>query len=145
MWNQSIPCILPPADKIPIAKYKNKEFGKEAEKYRKGLAKKYGTKKQLISGIHYNFSLDENSIKKLFENYSKKISYKEFKDQVYLKIVRNYLRYKWLVIYITGASNGADETFIKECLNLTTENDQDNGYYNKKQHHIEIHHVDIKI
>ncbi|WP_455644764.1 bifunctional glutamate--cysteine ligase GshA/glutathione synthetase GshB [Methanosphaera sp.] len=129
IWNSSLPCIIPPSDKIPLAKYSNSDNGKQAEIYRKNLAKKYGTKKQLISGIHYNFSFTEETIKKLHENYHKNIEYKEFKNQLYLKIVRNYLRYKWLIIYLTGASVGAHETFTTECTKLMNKTDEKNSFY----------------
>ena len=40
LWFQSLPCILPYWDKIPIAQYS--ENGKASQKYREDLAKKYG-------------------------------------------------------------------------------------------------------
>ena len=64
-WNQSLPCILPPKEKIPIAKYDGGKKAQKAEKYRQNLVKKYGTQKQMISGIHYNFSIAEKTIKTL--------------------------------------------------------------------------------
>ena len=42
LWFQSIPCILPYWDQIPIAKYS--EEGESSQKYREDLAKKYGVK-----------------------------------------------------------------------------------------------------
>lgn len=62
LWFQSIPCILPYWDKIPIAKYS--EDGESSQKYREDLAKKYGVKKQMISGVHFNFSFSEDLLKK---------------------------------------------------------------------------------
>ena len=64
LWPQSMPCIIPEDEKIPVAKYS--EDNKASEEYRENLLKKYGGKKQLISGIHYNFSFDENIIKRLY-------------------------------------------------------------------------------
>ena len=75
LWPESMPCIIPDDDKIPVAKFEN--HSKEAQEYREKLLKKYGGKKQLISGIHYNFSFDENIINKLYEVSGKKESYKE--------------------------------------------------------------------
>lgn len=129
IWNNSLPCILPKPEDIPIAQYNYKENGKKAEEYRQSLAKKYGTKKQMISGIHYNFSFNEETIEKLYNSYPEEITYKEFKNQLYLKIVRNYLRYKWLVIYLTGCSVGAHETFTTECTDLMNKKDSNNSYY----------------
>ncbi|MBO7719371.1 MAG: glutamate--cysteine ligase [Methanosphaera sp.] len=118
IWNQSIPCILPPSNEIPIAQYATDEKSVQSYKYRQALAKKYGTKKQLISGIHYNFSFKEDTIRKLYEIKDSKQSYKKFKNELYLKIVRNYLRYKWVVIYLTGCSIASHESFTCDCIKL---------------------------
>ncbi len=39
-----------------------------------------------------------------------------FKDAVYLKVTRNYLRYRWLVIYLTGCSVGLHQSYIPGCV-----------------------------
>ncbi|WP_195988577.1 bifunctional glutamate--cysteine ligase GshA/glutathione synthetase GshB [Clostridium sp. D53t1_180928_C8] len=113
LWSESMPCIIPEDKDIPVAKFKN--HSKEAQEYREKLLLKYGGKKQLISGIHYNFSFDENIIEKLYENTEKKLSYKEFKNSIYLKVARNYLRYRWLIVYLLGAAPIVHESFIDSC------------------------------
>lgn len=132
IWNQSLPCILPDKYMIPLAEYEGKK-GEESRDYRINLAKKYGTKKQMISGIHYNFSIDEKTIQKLYSNYEKEdISYKNFKNEIYLKITRNYLRLKWLIIYLTGATPSAHKTFTKECIDLMKNFDGIDSFYSKE-------------
>ena len=127
LWFQSIPCILPYYDKIPIAKY-GKE-GEKSEKYRIELAKKYGVKKQMISGVHFNFSFADDTVKKLYEITQSELDFKEFKNGVYLKIARNYLRYCWLIIYLTGCSIGSHGTFSKDCIYLMDARDAYGSYY----------------
>ncbi|MDV4152095.1 bifunctional glutamate--cysteine ligase GshA/glutathione synthetase GshB [Clostridium sp. AL.422] len=116
LWPQSMPCSIPSDDLIPIADYGNSNGGGAASDYRKKLLKKYGGKKQLISGIHYNFSFDEELIKDLYEKLGNDKSYKEFKDSIYLKVVRNYLRYRWLLIYLLGGTTTMHETFGEKCV-----------------------------
>lgn len=130
LWFQSIPCILPYYDKIPIAKYG--EEGEESEKYRMELAKKYGVKKQMISGVHFNFSFAEDSIEKLYEIVDSDLEYKEFKNEIYLKIARNYLRHCWLIIYLTGCSIGSHGTFSKDCIHKMDARDAYGSYYSTK-------------
>ena len=113
LWPQSMPCIIPDDKDIPVAKFAN--HSKEAQEYREKLLLKYGGKKQLISGIHYNFSFDETIIERLYEDSDNNISYKEFKNSIYLKIARNYLRYRWLIVYLLGASPIVHESFIDSC------------------------------
>ena len=113
LWPESMPCIIPDDDKIPVAKFA--EHSKESQEYRESLLRKYGGKKQLISGIHYNFSFDENIIERLYENSNKDVLYKEFKNSIYLKVARNYLRYRWLIVYLLGAAPVVHESFIDDC------------------------------
>ena len=113
LWPESMPCIIPDDDKIPVAKFA--DHSKESQEYRESLLRKYGGKKQLISGIHYNFSFDENIIKRLYENSNKDVLYKEFKNSIYLKVARNYLRYRWIIVYLLGAAPLVHESFIDDC------------------------------
>ena len=133
LWFQSLPCILPESSKIPIAKYKAHELGEESMEYRRGLAKKYGLKKQLISGIHFNFSFKEELIQKLYENMeeSTQMSYKDFKDNLYLKISRNYIRYVWIIIYLTGCSVAVHDSFTLECRRLMNQKDNQGSVYSE--------------
>lgn len=116
LWPQSMPCIIPEDNKIPIARFSDNKLGKTASEYREKLLQKYGGKKQLLSGIHYNFSFNEKFIKKLYENSDKALDYKHFKNKIYLKVSRNYLRYRWLLIYLLGGTGTVHETYIEDCV-----------------------------
>lgn len=115
IWPQSMPCRILDDKKIPIANFNSSSKGEEARKYRENLIKKYGGKKQLISGIHYNFSFNEDMIKKLYENSDENLDYRTFKDNMYLKVTRNYLRYRWLLVYLLGGSGIIHESYGGEC------------------------------
>lgn len=117
LWPQSMPCDIPENHNIPIAEFcRCKEEGRKAREYREKLFEKYGGKKQLISGIHYNFSYNENLIKKLYHGSSKERCYKDFRDEVYLKVARNYLRYRWLLIYLLGGAAIIHGSYEGECI-----------------------------
>lgn len=130
LWFQSLPAILPYKDKIPIAKYSDE--GQESQKYRENLANKYGLKKQMISGVHFNFSFTDEFIEKLYGLVDSNWTLREFKDEIYLKIARNYLRHCWLVIYLTGCSIGSHESFSKDCLHLMDEVDDYGNHYSTR-------------
>ena len=130
LWFQSIPCILPYWDQIPIAKYS--EEGEEFQKYREDLAKKYGVKKQMISGVHFNFSFSDEFLNKLYSLDNRNLTFKDFKNDVYLKITRNYLRYCWLIIYLTGCSIGSHKSFSHDCIHLMDAQDDFGSYYSTK-------------
>lgn len=116
LWPQSMPCIIPPGVEIPIATFCSGLPGREAYDYRKKLLAKYGGKKQLLSGIHYNFSFDEEIIIGLYERETIPTHYKTFRNQIYLKVARNYLRYRWLLIYLLGSTSVMHESYEEECV-----------------------------
>lgn len=128
LWPQSMPGIVPEDNKIKVAEYGDNEKGREAQLYREKLIDKYGGKRQLICGIHYNFSFNDDLINKLYNSQisnefiknvnhkNEKIDYKEFKNNIYLKLTRNYLRYRWLIIYLLGASGVVDKSYGGNCM-----------------------------
>lgn len=130
IWPQSMPCIIPEDDKIPIATFCGCEPGQEAYNYRKKLLAKYGGKKQLLSGIHYNFSFDETFVKELYKTAQTNKSYRVFRDEIYLKIARNYLRYRWLLIYLLGSTSVIHESYVEKCVKQLDEVN-DEAYTNK--------------
>jgi len=113
LWPQSIPPILPADQHIPIAQYD--EDGKEARQYREFLAEKYGPKNQLFSGIHFNFSYSEQLLQLLYQKSDQAISFDEFKDEIYLKTIRQMLRHRWLYVLLFGCSPVVDPTFELRC------------------------------
>lgn len=152
LWPQSNPPYLPEENKIPIAKLDDiKEY-----EYRKMLAEKYGRKKQLISGIHYNFSFKEEFLEELYKNLNVKTSYKVFRDEIYLKISRNLLKHKWILIYLTGASPVFHKTYIDEYVKASDKIDEESfylpnissirnslyGYRNIKDYHVSFNSIE---
>lgn len=110
IWPISMPMVLPDESMIPIAKLDNKED----VKYREVLTHKYGKKKQMISGVHYNFELDDQLILRLYENQTDISDKDSFKSMIYLKLTKNFLRYRWLLTYLLGASPTVDDSFFTD-------------------------------
>jgi glutamate--cysteine ligase len=115
LWPQSMPSIIPEENMIPVAKFGEGKKNKRAYEYREYLLKKYGGKKQLISGIHFNFSFSEKFIEGMYRTTNMEINYKCFKDELYLKVTRNFLRYRWLLIYLMGATPTVHKSYLCEC------------------------------
>ena len=109
LWPYSLPPVLPTDDNLIKAAY----FKEPAiTEYREYLSQKYGKRKQLLSGIHFNFSFNSDFIHALYDFTDKKISFREFNDELYLKVARLYLKYSWLVIYLFGANSVAHESYM---------------------------------
>lgn len=111
MWPLSMPPRLPEDSKIPIAKFPDIADGFEKELYRKGLAERYGKKLQMISGIHYNYSIDDRLINLLYRQFRTTETKQSFVNELYMNIGRNILKYRWLFIYLFGATPTADSTY----------------------------------
>jgi len=114
-WPQSMPCNVPDDMEIPIAIYSG-HAGVKARAYREKLKAKYGGKRQLISGIHFNFSFSDDFIETLWKELESDVSLKDFRDELYLKVTRNYLRYRWLIIYLMGCTPALHDSYLQECL-----------------------------
>jgi len=114
LWPQSTPPSLPDKDDIPVANFCDCETGLEAGEYRDYLAKKYGKKKQLLSGIHYNFSFKDEFLHLLHKESDIK-DFKLFKDQVYLKIAKNFFKHRWILIYLFGANPSVHDSYDIHC------------------------------
>ncbi|HFD0306844.1 TPA: bifunctional glutamate--cysteine ligase GshA/glutathione synthetase GshB [Clostridium perfringens] len=152
LWPQSNPPILPREEEIPIAKLSNRED----ELYRENLGYKYGKKKQVISGIHYNFSFKEEFIKLLYKELKVKKDFREFKDDIYLRMARNFQKYHWLLIYLTGASPVFHESYIEEIKEEGEKLGEDSyyikddtslrnssyGYKNKKDYYVSYNSIE---
>ncbi len=101
LWPFSNPPYVRGEDDIPIAKYTGELASKTV--YREYLAEKYGKKKMLFSGIHFNFSFPEQLLREDFEN-SGKNSFLEYKNRLYLDLAGKVLKYSWLIVFLTAAS-----------------------------------------
>ncbi|MBL1228333.1 bifunctional glutamate--cysteine ligase GshA/glutathione synthetase GshB [Enterococcus sp. BWB1-3] len=101
LWPMSMPPKLPENERdIKIAKLDQYE----GILYRRYLAREYGKRKQMVSGIHFNFEYAESLIFQMYHVQEEAKSIEEFKNILYMKASRNYLRYRWLITYLFGAS-----------------------------------------
>lgn len=110
IWPFSMPSVLPEEKRIPIIDVEDK---KEIV-YREGLAEKYGKKKQMISGIHFNFSFSTDLLDALSHHFETDEDKQQVVNEAYLKLSRNFLRYQWLLTYLFGASPVCDPTFLDD-------------------------------
>lgn len=113
LWPQSIPPVLPDENLIPIAEYEND--GVKDYQYRQNLARKYGAKNMVFSGIHFNLSFSEQLLEKLYRKSKSTLSFDEFKDEAYLKTTRQILRHRWIYILLYGYSPVVDDSMELKC------------------------------
>ena len=132
MWPLSMPPQLR-EDEIEIAHLENTY----ELHYRQGLAEKYGKRLQTISGIHYNIELGEDLMTALFEA-SDFTSLKDFKNALYLKLARNFLRFRWFLTYLYGAAPLAETGFYDKQVEAPVRSlrNSQHGYVNEEHVHV---------
>lgn len=108
MWPFSVPCNLPDEDLIRTSKTSNPDL----IAYRLYTTSKYGKKRQLVNGIHINYSFNQEFIEILFANQDEFESITALRDELYLKLASNFLRYQWLLVYLFGATPIAEADFF---------------------------------
>ena len=110
LWPLSIPAILPDVDDIKVAQFE-KEWDIE---YREYLVEKYGKYKQMVSGIHYNFQIDDTFMQRVAEITNNSVV--NVKNDIYMKLARQFLRYQWLLVYLYGASPLAEDKYFTDGI-----------------------------
>ncbi|PPI87750.1 glutamate--cysteine ligase [Candidatus Pantoea edessiphila] len=124
MWPLSMPCNIKDISTIKLANYGKSNIGLMKTLYRKGLKNRYGAMMQIISGIHYNFSLPIA----FWQEWANLQNLKNCKETIstgYLILIRNYYRFGWIIPYLFGASPAICSNFIKNnstILNFETNN-----------------------
>jgi len=152
LWPYSMPPRIKNESGINIATYGKTNIGQLKYIYRKGLAIRYGKAMQCVSGIHYNFSLSNESLKNLLGT-----SIQEDKDKAYLGLIRNFKRLFWFVLLEFGNSAVVDKTFVSARQNdldelnttdlfkknATSLRMSDVGYQSKAQKNLDFKYNDL--
>jgi glutamate--cysteine ligase len=152
MWAGSMPCRLGADADIPIADYGRSNAARFKAVYREGLGLRYGRHMQTIAGAHYNWSLPDAfwaTLKDLCPPVRPEL---DFVSERYFGLIRNFLRYGWLIPYLFGASPALCESFLQgrksELLtlvpgtlygpNATSLRMSDLGYQNRAQASLQV-------
>jgi glutamate--cysteine ligase len=113
MWAGSMPCVLSKDTDIPLADYGTSNSAKMKYVYREGLGLRYGRHMQTIAGAHYNWSLPQAFWEHLHAFEKSKLSLQDFISERYFGLIRNFLRFGWLIPYLFGASPAICESFLQ--------------------------------
>ncbi len=106
LWAPSMPCLVASEDAIPLARFGTSHSGRLREVYRIGLSHRYGRAMEIISGVHFNFSVPETYW------VATGASGRGARDAGYFGLMRNYRRWGWLLLYLFGASPAVCRSFF---------------------------------
>ncbi len=99
LWFNSNPPHFETENDIPIANFYGDEIKKR--EYREKLAKRYGKRLMLYSGIHFNFSFSDEYLNSFC---SKNEDYSEFKNKFYFRLFKQICKHSWLLVLLSAAS-----------------------------------------
>ncbi|WP_234418455.1 glutamate--cysteine ligase [Dongshaea marina] len=113
LWPMSMPCIVEDDAGIPLAQYGSSNIGKMKTLYREGLRNRYGSRMQVIAGVHYNFSMPDRFWSLLQKLNNNQQPLQDFISDSYMGLIRNFYRYGWLIPYLFGASPSICRSFVE--------------------------------
>ena len=113
LWAGSMPCKIGADADIAIADYGRSNAARLKMVYREGLGLRYGRAMQTIAGAHYNWSLPEDFWLALRSCCAAGSDLQDFINTRYFGLIRNFLRYGWLVPYLFGASPAVCQSFLQ--------------------------------
>ena len=112
LWAASMPCAVGDDQAIPIARYGSSNIGRMKHIYRVGLDYRYGRRMQAIAGVHFNYSLPEAFWPVFQEEEEDAGPLREFIDEHYFGLIRNFHRFGWLIPFLFGNSPAVCKSFL---------------------------------
>ena len=113
LWPMSMPCFINDEETIRLAQYGTSNIGRMKNLYRQGLHHRYGSLMQVISGVHFNFSMPDSFWSEWQELRGVRCQCKRFISDGYMALIRNVYRYGWLIPYLFGASPAICSSFLQ--------------------------------
>ena len=128
LWATSMPCVVAGETSIPLAQYGSSNAAQMKTAYRRGLGLRYGRAMQVIAGVHFNYSFSEEFWQLYQQLLNNDEPLQDFISDQYMGLVRNLLRYGWLVPYLFGASPAVCKSFLNGKRTILQDFDE-NTYY----------------
>ena len=111
LWPFSNPPYIQNEADIPVAVFEGGRAGKTT--YREYLSDRYGRYKMTLSGIHVNYSFDDELLRADFA-LSGMRDFKEYKNQLYIVLAERAAAYGWIMVALTAASPLMDSSFVEK-------------------------------
>lgn len=112
LWSASMPCAVSDDGAIPIANYGSSNTGRMKHVYRVGLDYRYGRRMQAIAGVHFNYSLPQAFWPAYQDDEDLGGPLREFVDDCYFSLIRNFKRLGWIVPFLFGNSPAVCKSFL---------------------------------
>lgn len=116
LWPFSNPPYIRSEKDIPVARFSGEQAAKTA--YRDYLANRYGRYIMTFSGIHVNFSFDEELLRRDYALHDPDAyrDFRDYKNRFYLTLAERAASYGWLLTAATAASPIMDSSYVEKGI-----------------------------
>jgi glutamate--cysteine ligase len=114
LWPLSVPGLWDEPERLRPARFGGAPEKEEARRYREFLLSRYGRARQAISGLHFNFSFSPEFWGFLRRAEASSENARSFSDRRSMDLARNFIRYRFLPVFLFSASPSIDPRFEAE-------------------------------
>ncbi|HTO02556.1 MAG TPA: hypothetical protein VL069_02590, partial [Opitutus sp.] len=116
LWPLSLPGRWDAPERVQAASFAGRPEWEAQRLYRRNLERRHGKARQVISGIHYNFSFVAEFFSRWRTATRSTEPEKSLRDAVYFSVMRNFLRHQHVFNALWGVSPPGDEAFWLDLL-----------------------------
>lgn len=116
LWPLSLPGRWDAPERVQAASFAGRPEWDAQRRYRHDLERRHGKARQVISGIHYNFSFTTEFFARWRTAIGSTESEKALRDAAYFSVMRNFLRHQHVFNTLWGVSPPGDEAFWLDLL-----------------------------
>ena len=116
LWPLSLPGRWDAPDRVQAASFEGRPEWEVQRVYRRNLERRHGKARQVICGIHYNFSFTAEFLSCWREVVRSNEPEKSLRDAAYFSVMRNFVRHQFVFNALAGVSPPGDEAFWNDLL-----------------------------
>ncbi|MEY4938713.1 MAG: hypothetical protein RIQ93_448 [Verrucomicrobiota bacterium] len=116
LWPLSLPGRWDAPERVRAASFQGRPEWEAQRVYRRNLERRHGKARQVISGIHYNFSFTPEFFTGWRASTGSTVSEKALRDDAYFSVMRNFLRTQHVFNALWGVSPPGDDAFWRDLL-----------------------------
>jgi len=116
LWPLSLPGRWDAPERVQAASFAGRPEWEAQRLYRRNLERRHGKARQVISGIHYNFSFTPDFFSCWRAATRSTAPEKSLRDEAYFATMRNFLRHQHVFNALWGASPPGNEAFWQDLL-----------------------------
>lgn len=119
LWPLSLPGRWDSPERVQAAAFEGRPEWEAQRVYRRNLEQRHGKARQVISGIHYNFSFTGEFFSAWRKHRKSNEPEKQLRDTAYFSVMRNFVRHQFVFNALAGVSPPGDAAFWHDLLEHT--------------------------